>query len=173
MLVFFSCSGISTVVLSRHGEALYMQSSSELQRIALSARHCLQIKCSLAGLSQATPVEPTDAAATTDAVEPPTAGGEEPAAAEETTAAAAPAAVAAAVAAVAAPESETSAAPTAGDYAKTNGQHSNSNSEINTTIVSVEPETSFGDMTLDSIKDHLQTYAPFRFRTSFSLTSLD
>jgi len=35
-------------------------------------------------------------------------------------------------------------------------EKSNGSSEgINSTIVSVEPETSFGDMTMDSIKDHL------------------
>jgi len=35
-------------------------------------------------------------------------------------------------------------------------EKNNPQSEINnSTIVSVEPETSFGDMTLDSIKDHL------------------
>lgn len=112
-------SAISTAVITRQGEVLYMQSSSELQRVALSARHCLQIKCTIPALCRVkadadvqqedgNPVSELGVAAEEQAIAPST------------------------------------------DIEKVNGA-----SEINTTIVSCEPETSFGDMTMDSIKDHL------------------
>lgn len=40
------------MVLTQQGEAMYMQSSSEIQRVALSACHCLQIKCHVPLLNQ-------------------------------------------------------------------------------------------------------------------------
>jgi len=130
---------ISTVVMTGHGEALYMQSSSEMQRVALSARHCLQIKCSLPTLSK--PKVEAEEGKAADAEAAAAAGGDEKVEVE----------VRLTEPAV---EGSTNQSNNV-DYEKSNGQRSNSSSEINTTIVSVEPETSFGDLTLDSIKDHL------------------
>lgn len=112
-------------MLTNLGEAFYMVSSSELQRVALSARNCLQIKCrvpipnklkecEVSPLCQIVPMK-TDISSI--------------------------------------PEQSIVCSSVVEDssYEKNNPQ-----SEINNlTIVSVEPETSFGDMTLDSIKDHL------------------
>nr|CAG4643000.1 EOG090X00I4 [Ilyocryptus agilis] len=125
----------STVVLTQHGEALYMISSSEIQRVALSARTCLQIKCKVPLVSKS--VEHAEVSSP-----PATAADKEEAQSEAKQ-----------------PEAEVVAAPSAAareerELDKSNG----SNTEINnSTIVSVEPETSFGDITMDSIKDHLAT----------------
>jgi len=121
---------------------LYMQSSSEMQRVALSARHCLQIKCSLPTLSK--PKVEAEEGKAADAEAAAATGGDEKVEVE----------VRLTEPAV---EGSTNQSNNV-DYEKSNGQRSNSSSEINTTIVSVEPETSFGDLTLDSIKDHLLAY---------------
>jgi len=108
-----------------------MQSSSEIQRVALSACHCLQIKCHIPLLSKETQA---------DAVNHQSGVNEDKDKNLERI-----------------PENGGS---NQGNNLITNGgcelEKSNGSSEgINSTIVSVEPETSFGDMTMDSIKDHL------------------
>lgn len=40
-------SGISSLAFTRYGEALYLHSSSELQRISVSATNVTQVDCSL------------------------------------------------------------------------------------------------------------------------------
>lgn len=40
-------SGISSLCFTKHGEALYLHSSSELQRVSLSAQHITQAHCHL------------------------------------------------------------------------------------------------------------------------------
>lgn len=40
-------SGISSLAFTRYGEALYLHSSSELQRISVSATSVTQVDCSL------------------------------------------------------------------------------------------------------------------------------
>lgn len=40
-------SGISSLAFTRYGEALYLHSSSELQRISVSATSITQVDCSL------------------------------------------------------------------------------------------------------------------------------
>lgn len=40
-------SGISSLSFTRYGEALYLHSSSELQRISVSATNVTQVNCSL------------------------------------------------------------------------------------------------------------------------------
>lgn len=40
-------SGISSLSFTRYGEALYLHSSSELQRISVSANSVTQVDCSL------------------------------------------------------------------------------------------------------------------------------
>lgn len=49
--VLFYCfifSGISSLVFTKNAEALYLHSSSELQRISLSATHATKSRCYLA-----------------------------------------------------------------------------------------------------------------------------
>lgn len=43
----FFFSGISSLAFTRYGEALYLHSSSELQRISVSATTVTQVDCSL------------------------------------------------------------------------------------------------------------------------------
>ena len=123
-------SATSTVVLTQQGEALYMQSSSEIQRVALSASHCLQIKCHVPLLRKKTPA---DAANNQSAANGDGKGLER------------------------VPEN---GGTNHGTNLMNNGgcevEKSNGSSEgINSTIVSEGPDASFGDMTMDSIKDHL------------------
>lgn len=120
----------STVVLTQQGEAMYMQSSSEIQRVALSASHCLQIKCHVPLLRKKTPA---DAANNQSATNGDGKGLER------------------------VPEN---GGTNHGTNLMNNGgcevEKSNGSSEgINSTIVSEGPDASFGDMTMDSIKDHL------------------
>ena len=112
-----------------------MLSSSELQRVALSARNCLQIKCRVpipnnlkeCEVSQSLHIAQMqiDVSSTPE-------------------------------------HSVVSSSVVVEDcsYEKNNPQNEINNS----TIVSVEPETSFGDMTLDSIKDHMYKRS-FYFKT--------
>ena len=44
---FYFCSGISSLCFTSHGEALYLHSSSELQRVSLSAQYITQAHCQL------------------------------------------------------------------------------------------------------------------------------
>lgn len=47
LLATFIFSGISSLAFTRYGEALYLHSSSELQRISVSATTVTQVDCSL------------------------------------------------------------------------------------------------------------------------------
>nr|CAG4649071.1 EOG090X00I4 [Scapholeberis mucronata] len=124
----------STVVLTHQGEAFYMLSSSELQRVALSARNCLQIKCQVAGLKKA-----LDSSAPVDQ-EIKIAGSDD--SKNSLT--------------IANQLSDLSIISNAVIVHEDRENEKNISSEINnSTIVSVEPETSFGDMTVDSVKDHI------------------
>ena len=100
-----------------------MLSSSELQRVALSARNCLQIQCRIPLLNKSkSEILPSLKIAEIDVTNSIRFG-----------------------------EDHSLTAVEERDCEKNNLQNEINNS----TIVSVEPETSFGDMTLDSIKDHL------------------
>lgn len=109
-----------------------MLSSSELQRVALSARNCLQLKCQVAGVMKTglplKSVSQLTAAANKEEN-------------KETVV-----------------ENESSDVIVLNSINvhedRDNEKNSSSNEVNNSTIVSVEPETSFGDMTLDSVKDH-------------------
>lgn len=45
---FFHCSGISSLVFTREAEALYLHSSSEIQRISLATSGVTSARCYLA-----------------------------------------------------------------------------------------------------------------------------
>ncbi|XP_046447749.1 lethal(2) giant larvae protein homolog 1-like isoform X2 [Daphnia pulex] len=126
----------STVVLTNQGEAFYMLSSSELQRVALSARNSLQLKCKVNGMKNTqAPVESSSQAV----IKICTSKEEKPEVVMET---------------------EFSDVSVISNTSNPNEDRENDknicNNEINnSTIVSVEPETSFGDMTVDSVKDHI------------------
>ena len=125
-------SATSTVVLTHQGEAFYMLSSSELQRVALSARNCLQLKCQVAGVkANGNSVESTVKSSATkeDKLE----------------------IIARTELSDVSMVSNTSNSNEDRENDKNNGTNETNNS----TIVSVEPETSFGDMTVDSVKDHI------------------
>jgi len=47
LVTCFIYSGISSLAFTRYGEALYLHSSSELQRISVSAATVTQVDCSL------------------------------------------------------------------------------------------------------------------------------
>jgi len=141
----FYFSATSTVVITLQGEALYMMSSSELQRVALSARHGLQIKCRIREISSQ-PSVPTPVPEVSPQAPPsvdkeeeacPSEGDKEGALDSLNVVAASP-------------------TPSSGNRDEREVKRTESNNEINnSTIISVEPETSFGDLTLDSVKDHL------------------
>ncbi len=125
-------SATSTVVLTHQGEAFYMLSSSELQRVALSARNCLQLKCQVTGLK--TNVSSTEPVVKISATK------------EEKHEIIA--------------RTELSDVSMVSNTSNSNEDRENdknigNNETNNSTIVSVEPETSFGDMTVDSVKDHI------------------
>ena len=128
-----------------------MLSSSEIQRVALSARNSLQIKCSIpalhkSGATSQTPPRPT---VSNDSVG---GGGGSASSSPEKGQASGQ---------LGDGTNGSPSLPPKGvasrDESKLmNKSHGSSSSEINnSTIISVEPETSFGDMTMDSIKDHL------------------
>nr|CAH0108278.1 unnamed protein product [Daphnia galeata] len=126
----------STVVLTHQGEAFYMLSSSELQRVALSARNSLQLKCKVIGMKNNLPSTESSAQAATKI----SASIEEKLEVGVGT--------------------ELSDVSVVSNMSNPNEDRENDknicNNEINnSTIVSVEPETSFGDMTVDSVKDHI------------------
>jgi len=133
---FYLCfSATSSVVLTNLGEAFYMLSSSELQRVALSARNCLQIKCRVPIPNNLKECEVSQSLQIAQMqIDVPST-----------------------------PEhSVVSSSVVVEDYSY---EKNNPQNEINnSTIVSVEPETSFGDMTLDSIKDHMYNKS-FNFKT--------
>lgn len=118
---FFFCSAISTALLTPEGEAFYMLSSSEIQRVTLSASKYLHIKCQVNLASAKDKDEnPVDSAKT----------------------------------------QSPNKTPSVADVGQSNlsvvrGSSENVQAEANSTILSVEPETSFGDMTVDSIRDHI------------------
>ncbi len=122
-----------------------MMSSSELQRVALSARHGLQIKCRIREISSQ-PSVPTPVPEVSPQAPPsvdkeeeacPSEGDKEGALDSLNVVAASP-------------------TPSSGNRDEREVKRTESNNEINnSTIISVEPETSFGDLTLDSVKDHL------------------
>lgn len=113
-----------------------MLSSSELQRVALSARNCLQIKCHVPGLKKTLvssevvdqETKKADRNENTDSKD-------------------------------SVVENQLSALSIASNSVtvrEDRENEKNTSAEINnSTIVSVEPETSFGDMTVDSVKDHI------------------
>jgi hypothetical protein len=113
-----------------------MLSSSELQRVALSARNSLQLKCKVNGMKNTqAPVESSSQAV----IKICTSKEEKPEVVMET---------------------EFSDVSVISNTSNPNEDRENDknicNNEINnSTIVSVEPETSFGDMTVDSVKDHI------------------
>jgi len=47
LIEYLIYSGISSLAFTRYGEALYLHSSSELQRISVSATNITQVDCSL------------------------------------------------------------------------------------------------------------------------------
>lgn len=47
LIEYLIYSGISSLAFTRYGEALYLHSSSELQRISVSATSITQVNCSL------------------------------------------------------------------------------------------------------------------------------
>lgn len=47
LIICLTYSGISSLAFTRFGEALYLHSSSELQRISVSASAITQVNCSL------------------------------------------------------------------------------------------------------------------------------
>lgn len=125
----------STVVLTHQGEAFYMLSSSELQRVALSARNSLQLKCQVIGMT--TNTDSTESSS--HSVNRNSASREEK------------------LEVIGSELSDISVVSnTSNPNEDRENDKNNSNSETNnSTIVSVEPETSFGDMTVDSVKDHI------------------
>nr|CAG4647644.1 EOG090X00I4 [Moina brachiata] len=112
---------ISTALLTSEGEAFYMLSSSEIQRVTLSASKYLHIKCQVNLASVKDKDEnPVESAKT----------------------------------------QSPNKTPSVADVGQSNlsvvrGSSENVQAEANSTILSVEPETSFGDMTVDSIRDHI------------------
>ncbi len=129
-------SATSTVVLTNQGEAFYMLSSSELQRVALSARNSLQLKCKVIGMKNTQALVESSSQAVTKIC---ASKEEKPEVVIET---------------------EFSDVSVISNTSNPNEDRENDknicNNEINnSTIVSVEPETSFGDMTVDSVKDHI------------------
>nr|CAG4641438.1 EOG090X00I4 [Eurycercus lamellatus] len=135
----------STVVLTHQGEALYMLSSSEIQRVALSARDGLQIRCRIPEVSKsALPVTTHSDVSSEPTID---SGIDAGLSSSEK-------ADVAQVADIISTIPATASTPRDGELDKS---HGSSNEINNSTIVSVEPETSFGDMTVDSIKDHLVT----------------
>lgn len=104
-----------------------MLSSSELQRIALSARNCLQVKCKVSEIKSCTSAKVLELSEEqSEALEKPEVAN----------------------------ASDVSFAVNSVNNRE--DRENICNSEINnSTIVSVEPETSFGDLTMDSVKDHI------------------
>jgi hypothetical protein len=113
-----------------------MLSSSELQRVALSARNSLQLKCKVIGMKHTL----ASAESSAQAVANISASNEEKLEVVV--------------------ENELSDVSVVSNTSNVIEDRENDknicNNEINnSTIVSVEPETSFGDMTVDSVKDHI------------------
>nr|CAG4638231.1 EOG090X00I4 [Cyclestheria hislopi] len=120
--------GISTVVLTQQGEAFYLQSSSELQRVALSARNFLHLECQLLTTHVLKNEKEVTSCATGDTN--------------------------VAKSCINAENNIVKKSPVISDSREEKKANSVSESN-NSTIISVEPETSFGDITVDSVKDHL------------------
>lgn len=112
-----------------------MLSSSELQRVALSARNCLQLKCQVTGLKKNALSESVNQAVTKDKE-----NGEGKLEIM-----------------VGTELSDVSLVSVTSNVLeeRENDKNTCSNEINNSTIVSVEPETSFGDMTVDSVREHI------------------
>nr|CAG4640608.1 EOG090X00I4 [Eulimnadia texana] len=137
--------GISSALLSRNGEGLYLQSSSELQRFALGTRDFLQVQCQLPQMKRPQKEDKTQTETENHEKSP-----EEAKPEPDTTVGTE---VTLAVAAEAAEQAN--AAPPAEDEKEKAAEKA---VDGNSTLVSVDQdvtETSFGDITMDSIKDHL------------------
>lgn len=112
-----------------------MLSSSELQRVALSARNSLQLKCQLIGVA---PNTDAAQASSHSVIKNSASRGEK-------------------FEVIGLELSDISVVSNTSNPNEDRENDKNiSNSETNnSTIVSVEPETSFGDMTVDSVRDHV------------------
>nr|CAG4646018.1 EOG090X00I4 [Macrothrix elegans] len=127
----------STAVFTRQGEAFYMLSSSEIQRISLSARYCPKISCHVTTLK---------AASANLAQELTSASVQKSSKARDSGTLIC---------------LETKSA-TVIEEQQIGKDRSRIQEAGNSTVVSVEPETSFGDLTLDSVKDHSANTEEFR-----------
>lgn len=127
-----------------------MLSSSEIQRVALSARDCLQLKCCIPAIHKTRSCIPVPSEETSSKLSAATERGSSPSPEKGQPAGQLD------DGANNSPSLASNGTTNRDDSKLMNKSHGSSSSEINnSTIISVEPETSFGDLTMDSIKDHL------------------